>query len=347
MTTSLTSPPAKLDLRSRVTLATALAAFAVAVSLLVDTEPLSVIIILFVLVVPFEKLRPRHRGQRIRRPQVGTDIAHALLTTLLTPVSITIGVLIGLFSLAWLPGLALRPLVAMVPPVIMPVLGIVMFDVAFYWVHRWSHEVPLMWRFHAVHHSTEQLDWVSGFRNHPVDGAIGAPAFAFLLAAGFSAEFSGALVVIQIVTGLFLHANVRFLWKPLHKIVITPEFHHWHHTNEQDAINTNYSIFLPIWDLVFGTYFMPNERRPEVYGISEHMPAGVLAQLIYPFRGMTNPIVLLWRVVRHPIGSLKRLGCHVGSVAGDVWLSIRRPTRSQQSTQEWIQCREREIREIA
>lgn len=347
MTTSRPSPPANLDFPSRVTLATALAALAVGISLLVDTEPLIVVGFLFVVIVPFEKFRPRHRGQRIRRPQVGTDIAHALLSTLLTPVSITVGVLIGLFSLAWLPGLALRPLVAMIPPTVMPVLGIVMFDFAFYWVHRWSHEVPVMWRFHAVHHSTNELDWVSGFRTHPIDGAIGAPAFAFLLAAGFSAEFSGALVLIQIVTGLFLHANVRFLWRPLHKIVITPEFHHWHHTNEPDAINTNYSIFLPIWDLAFGTYFMPKQRRPEAYGISEHMPSGVLAQLIYPFRGMTNPVVLLWRALRHPIWSAKRLGSHVWSVVGHVWLSIRRPTRSKHTTHDWIQCRERENREIA
>ena len=47
---------------------------------------------------------------------------------------------------------------------------VALFDLAIYWAHRWSHEVPALWRFHAVHHSTEHLDWISGFRNHPLDG---------------------------------------------------------------------------------------------------------------------------------------------------------------------------------
>jgi len=125
-----------------------------------------------------------------------------------------------------------------------------------------------------VHHSTEQLDWVSGFRNHPFDGAIVAPPFFFLIAAGFDATFTGVLAVVQLVTGLFLHANVRWRWRPLHRIVITPEFHHWHHANETDAHNSNYSVFLPLWDIVFGTYYMPatNGRCATASTTRSHRP---------------------------------------------------------------------------
>ena len=70
------------------------------------------------------------------------------------------------------------------------------------------------------------------------------------------------LAVVQIVTGLFLHANVRWRWRPLHRVVITPEFHHWHHADEAVADNSNYSVFLPVWDILFGTYLMPADRRP-------------------------------------------------------------------------------------
>ena len=292
----------------------------IAVSLALDRGPIAAVIVVFVLVVPFEKLFPRHR-QRVRRPQVGTDVGYALASPLLTGIGLVAGVIVAGFSLAWLPGLALRPLVGLLPPAIVPFVGIALFDLAIYWTHRWYHEVPFLWRFHAIHHSTEHLDWVSGFRNHPLDGTLIAPAFAFLLAAGFDAEFTGVLAVVQIVTGIFLHANVRWRWRWLHKIVITPEFHHWHHANEPGAINSNYSVFLPAWDLLFGTYFMPKDRRPSRYGVSEWIPAGMLAQLWHPLRGMGNPI----RVLRHPIRSLRSLFRFVRALLGELRRSATRP----------------------
>ncbi len=196
----------------------------------------------------------------------------------------------GVFSLAWLPGLALRPLVSQIPPLAQMMLGLVLFDLLIYWTHRFSHEVPFLWRFHAIHHSTETLDWVSGLRGHPFDGVILAPAFVFLLAAGFSPEYAGAITVIQILSGLFLHANVRWRLRPLHRLIITPEFHHWHHTNEPTAMHSNYSVFLPIWDIAFGTYFMPSNRRPATYGVDEYIPSGVVGQLLWPLRGIGNPL---------------------------------------------------------
>jgi sterol desaturase/sphingolipid hydroxylase (fatty acid hydroxylase superfamily) len=286
----------------------------VTTALVLDRSPLVVVPLLFVLVVPFEKLFPRHPGQRVRRPQLGTDLAYALAGPALNVISITVAVVVGVLSLAWVPGLALRPVVALVPPAVEPILAAVLFDLAIYWLHRWSHEVPLLWRFHAVHHSIDHLDWISGFRVHPLDGALVAPPFIFLLAAGFDPEVAGALAIIQIVLGLFLHANVRWRLRLLHRVVITPELHHWHHTNDPDAIHSNYSVFLPLWDQLFGTYFMPTDRRPEEYGIDEYMPEGIVAQLRYPFRGMGDPL----RFLRHPWRSLRALVGHVRMVSGQI-----------------------------
>ena len=136
-----------------------------------------------------------------------------------------------------------------------------------------------------------------------MDGTILAPAFVFLVSAGFSFELTGALAAAQLILGLFLHANVRWRLKWLHRLIITPEFHHWHHTNERDAIWTNYSTFLPIWDQLFGTYFMPKNRRPQTYGVNEEIPVGILRQLRYPLRTWRNP---LWYVL-HPFQSIKRI----------------------------------------
>ena len=242
--------------------------------------------VLFVLIVPFEKMFPRHRGQRVRRPLALLDIRWALLTALSGAAALAVGIVVGIASLAWVPGLALRPLVSMLPGWLAPFVGIALFDLAVYWAHRWSHEVPLLWRFHAVHHSTEHLDWISGFRAHPLDGVIVAPPAVFLIAAGFDGTFTGALAVVQFLTGLFLHANVRWRLRPLHRVVITPEFHHWHHAYEPEAHNANYSVFLPLWDVLFGTYYMPRNKRPVRYGVAMPIPATMRGQLAYPFRGL-------------------------------------------------------------
>lgn len=317
---SSTKPP--LQLRAKRWALSIGALAIIATALVMDWDGALVVPLLFVLVVPFEKLFPRHR-QKLRRPQVGTDIGYALAGPVLSGIGLLAGGIVAIISLAWLPGLALRPLVSMIPAVAMPFVGIAMFDLAIYWTHRWYHEVPFLWRFHAVHHSPEHMDWISGFRNHPFDGTLIAPAFAFLIAAGFSAEFTGALAVIQIVLGIFLHANVRWRLRPLHRLLITPEFHHWHHANEPGAINSNYSVFLPAWDQLFGTYFMPKHRRPQTYGVTEYMPTGMVAQLWHPLRGMGNPL----RLVRHPIRSTKAMFRFAWRLLGEMKRSALRPRR--------------------
>ncbi len=307
MTTSPTSaivppPPAppKFVAARRSRWTTTATALGVSITLLVTRDPLVGLVALFLIVVPLEKLYPRHR-QSLRRPLLGTDIAWSVLSAPLSVVAFVAAAIMSIVSLVWLPALLLRPAVEALPNSVRVAAGVILFDVVTYWAHRFGHEVPLWWRFHRIHHSTEHLDWVSGFRNHPLDGILLAPAFVFLLVAGFSPELSGALVVVQVVTGLFLHANVRFRWRPLHRIVITPEFHHWHHSNEPDAHCSNYSVFLPMWDIVFGTYFMPRDRRPMRYGVDGPVSIGVVGQLIDPFRGLPNARA----TARHPIAAAR------------------------------------------
>jgi sterol desaturase/sphingolipid hydroxylase (fatty acid hydroxylase superfamily) len=170
---------------------------------------------------------------------------------------------------------------------------VVLVDVGVYWVHRAMHQIPFLWRFHSIHHSTRSLDWVSGFRNHPGEAALAVPVFLPLLAAGLDpAAVGGVYVVVTGVVGAWAHLNVRWRMRPLHKLVLTPDFHHWHHANEPEAINTNYSVFLPLWDILFGTYFMPADRRPQVYGTDDPVPGGVLGQLAYPLRKRRAPVLV-------------------------------------------------------
>ncbi len=305
----------------------ALFAAAIALAFLIDSGIFAALIALFVLVVPFEKLYPRQRGQKLRRPMVGTDIGFALLGPVLNIAGIIAIVVIGGLSLFWLPGLALQPLVAMIPASALPVVGFLLFDLVSYWTHRFAHEVPFMWRFHAVHHSPEHMDWVSGFRIHPFDGVVIAPAFFFLLGAGFGAELAGVFAVFQIILGLFFHANVRVRWRALDLIVANPEFHHWHHSSEDDAVGHNYGAALPWWDLVFGTFFMPKHRtgrRPARYGVSEPLPHDLVGQLSYPCRGWRRHL-WLWR---HPVLLVRTIAAATRNLLADIRRSAMRPTHS-------------------
>ena len=305
----------------------ALIAGGIALAFQIDSNIFTGIIILFILVVPFEKLYPRQRGQRLRRPLVATDISFALLAPLLQVFAIIALVIIGGLSLFWLPGLALRPLVSAVPTAALPFVGFLLFDFVSYWTHRFAHEVPFMWRFHMVHHSPEHMDWVSGFRIHPFDGVVIAPAFFFLIGAGFDAEVAGIFAVLQIILGIFFHANVRVRWRLLDRIAANPEFHHWHHSSERDAVGHNYGAALPWWDLMFGTFFMPKHstrRRPGRYGVSEPLPRELFGQLLYPCRGFRRHL-WLWR---HPIIATRTVWAATRNLLVDVRRSAFRPTHS-------------------
>ncbi len=83
---------------------------------------------------------------------------------------------------------------------------------------------------------------------------------------------------------IFVHANVRWDFGPLRALIATPRFHRWHHTSQAEGLDKNFAGLLPLWDALFGKYYMPDGRQPEVFGVAgEPVPEGFLAQLAYPF----------------------------------------------------------------
>jgi sterol desaturase/sphingolipid hydroxylase (fatty acid hydroxylase superfamily) len=268
---------------NHVRLLIALGTIAAIASTFLGNEALFAVGFLFVISWPLERWWKRHPVP-IRRLGLRTDLTYAIAAPALQAAGLAVAVVVGVLSLAWLPGLALRPLVTSMPAWAQAVAGFLLFDMLAYWTHRWSHTVGLFWRFHSVHHSTRHLDWVSGFRAHPLDGVFMAPVFAFVLGAGFNVEVVGTLAVLQFIVGVWSHLNVRWRLRPLRAIILTPDFHHWHHSNYPETWHTNFSIFLPIWDVMFGTFHMPADRRPEVYGVDDPVPLGIVGQLLYPFR---------------------------------------------------------------
>jgi sterol desaturase/sphingolipid hydroxylase (fatty acid hydroxylase superfamily) len=135
-----------------------------------------------------------------------------------------------------------------------------------------------------VHHSIEKMDWLAGYRVHPIDqiltkGASLLPCFAL----GFSTWAIGASFVLYHWHSLLLHSNVRINFGPIRWLIASPNFHHWHHSKETEAQNKNFAGQLAILDILFRTAHMPAGRWTPSYGVSEPVPRTYVNQILYPF----------------------------------------------------------------
>ncbi len=154
-----------------------------------------------------------------------------------------------------------------------------------YWLHRLFH-TGAWWPFHAVHHSSEHLDWLSAVRVHPVNEAVNKTAPAVpLLFLGFDPTVTAGVAGFLTFYAIFLHADVDWDFGPLRSVIATPVFHRWHHSKDPAAIDKNFAGLLPLWDILFGTYYMPMDRLPQDFGSTEPVPKGYFGQLWHPFAG--------------------------------------------------------------
>ncbi len=162
---------------------------------------------------------------------------------------------------------------------------LIVSDFLLYWNHRAFHG-PQLWKYHAVHHSSEDLDWISATRFHPANLFLGTVAIdAAMLLAGVSADVMVMLSTFNVVYSAFVHANLNWTLGPLRYVIVTPVFHRWHHTAIDRGGSKNFANTFPIWDLLFGTFYMPKHELPDAYGVAESLPTTFGAQILYPFRG--------------------------------------------------------------
>jgi sterol desaturase/sphingolipid hydroxylase (fatty acid hydroxylase superfamily) len=155
-------------------------------------------------------------------------------------------------------------------------------DFLIYWGHRFQHRFDFLWRFHAIHHSSEHLDWLAAHREHPVDSLytiliVNLPLFVV----GFPVKPLAMFAAFRGLWAIFIHANVRLPIGPLRALLGAPELHHWHHDRQRDS--GNYANVSPLMDLLFGTYHCP-DHEPVAFGTGERLPRGYLGQLLFPFR---------------------------------------------------------------
>jgi len=162
---------------------------------------------------------------------------------------------------------------------------IVIGDFVGYWTHRAFH-IGRPWRLHAVHHSSEHLDWLAAVRVHPLNELVNRVVSAsVLLTIGFSPLSVAAYQPFLTLYAIFLHANVRMDFGPFRYVLATPAFHRWHHTSQAQGRDRNFAGLLPLWDALFGTLYLPRNTHAERFGVDgPPLPKTWWGQLAYPFR---------------------------------------------------------------
>lgn len=248
-------------------------------------ELLKAWIVMALIFVPLERLFALRREQRVFRKLWTLDLIYLALNGFV----IAIGLNALLFGALFLSSLAvprsLQEWVGSQPFWLQLPVAIVLSDLGFYSVHRLFHAVPWLWKFHMVHHSIEELDWLAAHRVHPVDqiltkGASLLPVFIL----GFSPGTVAAYAFLYRWQSLLIHSNVTIGFGWLNWLVASPRFHHWHHANHRQAYDKNFAGQLSFLDFLFGTSYMPPGEMPRRYGIDHPISPRYAAQLIFPFQ---------------------------------------------------------------
>jgi sterol desaturase/sphingolipid hydroxylase (fatty acid hydroxylase superfamily) len=234
---------------------------------------------------PIERLMPHRPEQRLFRIEWREDLFYFLVSSMMVQASTYLALAPSTVINAQTSGWEwFRSSVAGLPWIVQLALIFFLTDLVQYWFHRLFHQIPFLWGFHAVHHSTKAMDWLAGGRMHffeivALRGVTSLPLLTF----GFSPSAMQAYVLFVYVHSSLVHANLRGDFDQLGHWFATPRFHHWHHGLEDEAIDVNFAIHFPWLDKIFGTFHLPKGRWPKDYGVPEAVPPGFVAQFIYPF----------------------------------------------------------------
>jgi sterol desaturase/sphingolipid hydroxylase (fatty acid hydroxylase superfamily) len=237
-----------------------------------------------VLFIFIEKAFPKYKEQIITRPEWKLDLLYFVINHLLITILLLVANYFFTHVFSWAINVNLQQWVQSLPLMVQVVILVLTADFVLYWSHRFYHEVPGLWKLHAVHHSVEYMDWLAGSRNHIVQ-TFSDRIFAIipLYLIGPDKAALDIYIVFAAFQAVYVHANVNIPLGPLHYIVVTPKFHHWHHSSQKPAIDTNYSVHTPLFDMLFKTYHMPKTHWPSHYGTVPRVPRSFFKQLFYPF----------------------------------------------------------------
>ena len=236
--------------------------------------------------IVLEKLFPLYRDQLVFRKEWQTDLKHFAVNHFLVGlILLTVNFVIH-HGFGWMVSHDFQLAVQHIWFIPQLLLCILVADLAQYWTHRAYHEIPFLWKFHAVHHSAKTMDWLAGSRQHVFEiVATRVLVLAPLFVLGFSEAVINTYIIIVGFQAVLNHANGHVPWGPLRYLIVTPDFHHWHHSSDTEAIDKNYAAHYSFLDYLFGTAVKSNKRLPEKYGVvGDYMPDGWVKQQTFPFK---------------------------------------------------------------
>lgn len=244
------------------------------------------IVVAALLVAGLEVLYPNRPEWQPSRGDLRTDAAFLVAVQLaLPPLAVSI-----FTSMLVEPARALRlPLAAAWPAhwhvAAQAALMITLVDLMRYWLHRLAHESALLWRLHAVHHSVDRLYWLNTSRFHPLEKFLQMclDSLPFLLM-GVEPVVLSIYYVAYSTNGFFQHSNIAVRYGVLNYVFSSAEAHRWHHSREPREGNSNYGSTTIVWDLLFGTWYMPATRTVAALGLHDRtFPRTFWAQMRAPF----------------------------------------------------------------
>ena len=243
----------------------------------------------YVFLATLERFFPLHPEWSIShgdgRADLGLGLTNAALTFAVQPVLLGLGAGVA----GWLAvhfGGSLWP--DSWPLALQLIPALLLAELFEYTCHRAMHEVPWLWRIHAPHHSATRLYWFNALRFHPLDTLLVGPGKLIpLVALGAGEQLLALVIVFAAVHGSCQHANIPCRIGPLNWVFSMAELHRWHHSPIAAEANHNYGGNLIVWDIVFGTRWLPEGREPPVRtGIEElpSFPRSYRALMGAPFR---------------------------------------------------------------
>ncbi len=191
------------------------------------------------------------------------------------------------------------------------IMVILISDLLRYWLHRLSHTFEFLWRLHAVHHSVQKLYWFNTSRFHPLEKGMQfmLDVLPFMIL-GVSEEIIALHFVLYAVNGSFQHCNIVLKYGWLNYVVSSSDLHRWHHSRDPKESNNNYGNNIILWDIVFGSFYLPKDRTVEEIGlINKNYPMGFAHQLKTPlfnkYDKIDRPDVSIWQVFVNFLFSVK------------------------------------------
>ncbi|MEN3364697.1 MAG: hypothetical protein V7606_1971 [Burkholderiales bacterium] len=281
-------------------------------------------------IIVLELRFPERTDWRPQRADVQADAAFMVFVQVVLPRVLALASVLVISG--WMHGHARSdwwphdwPLAAQIVAMVLAV------DFTRYWLHRACHRYNFLWRLHEVHHSPDILYALNVGRFHPFEKMLhfSLDTVPFLLL-GVAPEVIGGYFLLYSVNGFFQHSNLRLRYGWLNYLVGSAETHRWHHARDPKTAACNFSNTTIVWDLLFGTWYLPKDKHFGDIGImNRSYPKGFLSQMHMPFRHAAQQRILKTRIANVMIRFYLQ---YLGLVRGrTIVRAARNPMRLQQA----------------